>query len=188
MLVFGLSHYYSCSPQTKWWLLKCLPTSWPISRKIPHFMAIGHPRWYTGKESACQCIRCKGCEFKPWVGKTPWSRKWRPTPVFLSGKIHGQRSLMGYSPWGYKESDTIEHTCSSSTGNDKDQCQNLKGKACMVVVPVISPFYFLICLLKTPVNTDEFQILTQTSANSINISMLVMQSLLEQLHDIQLLI
>jgi len=35
-----------------------------------------------------------------------WRRKWQPTPVFLSGKSHGQRSLAGYSPWDYKESDT----------------------------------------------------------------------------------
>ena len=35
-------------------------------------------------------------------------RKWQPTPVFLSGKSHGQRSLAGYSPWGFKESDMIE--------------------------------------------------------------------------------
>ena len=33
-----------------------------------------------------------------------------PTPVFLPGKSHGQRSLIGYSPWGHKESDTTEHT------------------------------------------------------------------------------
>ena len=36
--------------------------------------------------------------FDPWVGKIPWSRKWQPTPVFLPGKFHGQRSLVGYSP------------------------------------------------------------------------------------------
>ena len=41
----------------------------------------------------------------PWVGKNPCSRKWEPTPVFLPGKSHGQRSLVGYSPWGGKESD-----------------------------------------------------------------------------------
>ena len=38
----------------------------------------------------------------------PWRRKWQPPPVFLSGKSHGQRSLAGYSSWGYKESDTTE--------------------------------------------------------------------------------
>ena len=38
----------------------------------------------------------------------PWRRKWQPTPVFLPGKSHRQRSLIGYSPWGRKESDTTE--------------------------------------------------------------------------------
>ena len=42
-------------------------------------------------------------------GTFPWRRKWLPTPVFLPGKSHGQRSLVGYSPWGCKESDTTEH-------------------------------------------------------------------------------
>ena len=46
--------------------------------------------------------------FNPWVGKIPWRRKWQPTPVPLPGKSHGQRSLVGYSPWGHKESDTTE--------------------------------------------------------------------------------
>ena len=42
--------------------------------------------------------------------KIPWRREWQPTPVFLPGKFHGHRSLVGYSPWGHKESDTGEHT------------------------------------------------------------------------------
>ena len=50
-----------------------------------------------------------------WVRKIPWRRKWQPTPVFLPGESHGQRSLVGYSLWGLKESDTTEqlsaHTC-----------------------------------------------------------------------------
>ena len=46
--------------------------------------------------------------FDPWVGKIPWRRKWQPTPVFLPGESHGQRSLVGYSPRGRKESDTTE--------------------------------------------------------------------------------
>ena len=48
----------------------------------------------------------KGLKFDPWVGKIPWRRKWQPTPVFLPGKSHGQRSLVGYSPGGRKG---IEH-------------------------------------------------------------------------------
>ena len=46
--------------------------------------------------------------FDPWVGKIPWRREWLPTPVFLPGEFHGQRSLASYSPWGHKESDTTE--------------------------------------------------------------------------------
>ena len=42
------------------------------------------------------------------VEKIPSRRKWQPTPVFLPGKSHGQRSLVGYSPWGHRESDTPE--------------------------------------------------------------------------------
>ena len=46
--------------------------------------------------------------FDPWVGKIPWRRKWQPTPVFLPGEFHGQRSLVDHSPRGHKESDTTE--------------------------------------------------------------------------------
>ena len=46
--------------------------------------------------------------FDPQVRKIPWRRKWQPTPVSLSGKSHGWRSLVGYSPWGHKESDTTK--------------------------------------------------------------------------------
>ena len=45
-----------------------------------------------------------------WIRKLPWRRKWQPTPVFLPGKSHGQTSLVGYSPWGCKKSDTTQHT------------------------------------------------------------------------------
>ena len=46
--------------------------------------------------------------FYPWVGKIPWRKEWQLTPVFLPGKFHRQRSLVGYSPWGHKESDKTE--------------------------------------------------------------------------------
>ena len=42
------------------------------------------------------------------VRKIPWCRKWQPDPVFLPEKFHRQRSLVGYSPWVCKESDTTE--------------------------------------------------------------------------------
>ena len=47
--------------------------------------------------------------FNPWVRKIPWGRKWQPTPLFLPEKSHGQKILVGYSPWGHKESDITEH-------------------------------------------------------------------------------
>ena len=46
--------------------------------------------------------------FNPWVAKIPWRRKWPPTPVFLPGESHGQRSVVGYSPWVHRESDATE--------------------------------------------------------------------------------
>ena len=54
-----------------------------------------HPRWLSGKESSWQCRRCKRPRFDPWVGKIPWSRKLKHTPIFLPGNFHGQRSLVG---------------------------------------------------------------------------------------------
>ena len=64
----------------------------------------GLPWWLCGKKKkkkkpTCQCRRPG---FDPWVRKIPWRRKWQPSPVFLSGKSHGQRILVGYSPWGLK--------------------------------------------------------------------------------------
>ena len=64
-----------------------------------------------GKEHARQCKRHKRHRFDPWAGKIPWRRKQQLTPVFLPGKFHGERSLAGYSPWGRKELDSIEHMC-----------------------------------------------------------------------------
>ena len=65
----------------------------------------GFPGGTSGKEHTCQCTKHERCGFDPWVGKIPWRRPWQPTPVVLPGKFHGQRSLVGYSPWGRKESD-----------------------------------------------------------------------------------
>ena len=54
------------------------------------------------------CLQCGRSGFNSWVGKIPWRRKWHPIPVLLPGKSHGQRSLVGYSSRGHKESDTTE--------------------------------------------------------------------------------
>ena len=72
----------------------------------------GFPGGASGKEPTSQCRRCKRPEFNPWVRKIPWRRKWQPTPVFLPRESHGQRRLIGYSPWG---SQRIRHDWSNLT-------------------------------------------------------------------------
>ena len=52
---------------------------------------MGFPGGTSGKEPTCQC------GFDPWAGKIPWRRAWQPTPVFLPGESHGERSLVGYN-------------------------------------------------------------------------------------------
>ena len=60
---------------------------------------VGFPEGSDGKESTHQCKRHK---FDLWVRKIPWRGKWQPTPVFLPGRVQGQRGLAGYSPRGCK--------------------------------------------------------------------------------------
>ena len=74
---------------------------------------MGFPGGTSDKEPVWHCsiagdIRDAG--FNLWVGKIPWRKKWQPTPVFLPGESHGQRSLAGYSPLGDKELDMTEVT------------------------------------------------------------------------------
>ena len=68
------------------------------------------PGGTSGKTPPANAGDFKRCGFSLGVGKIPWRRKWQPTPVFLPGKSHGQRSLAGYSPWGLTESDTTKVT------------------------------------------------------------------------------
>ena len=70
---------------------------------------MGLPRWCSSKECTCQCRKCGRRQFGPWVWKIPWRKTWQPTPVFSPGEFHGQRSPVGCSPWGCKES--TEHIC-----------------------------------------------------------------------------
>ena len=94
----------------------CVPHPEPSSLLSPHIIPLyldkylyillryilekGLPRWPSGKEPTCQCRRHKRHKFDPWVGKIPWRRAWQPTIVFLPGKSHGQRSLVGCSSLG----------------------------------------------------------------------------------------
>ena len=102
----------------KWRLVSV--KDWPIATQRAQKNPQGDSHGFGGhggKEPSCedesrqlrnQCKRRKRCRFDPWVGKTPWRRKWQPTPGFLPEKSFGQRSLKGYSPKSHKESDTTE--------------------------------------------------------------------------------
>ena len=65
------------------------------------------------------CLQCGRPGFDPWVRKIPWRRKWQSTPVLLPGKSHGQRSLVGYSPWGHKlKTKFLPHIYQSTTATN----------------------------------------------------------------------
>ena len=70
--------------------------AFPLKVSLPW---VGFPGGTPDKEPACQCRRRETFGFDPGVGKIPWRPAWQPTPVFLPGESHGQRSLGGCSPW-----------------------------------------------------------------------------------------
>ena len=79
--------------------------------------------------------------FSPWVRKIPWRREWLPTPVFLPGEFHGQRSLLGYSPWGHKELDMTERLTLSFFIHTIDTgLEVLCTVPCTDTIPI--PFFF----------------------------------------------
>ena len=79
------------------------------------------------------------------IGKIPWRRKWQPTPVFLPGESHGQRSLGGYSPWGHKELDTTEQLTLTHYAN------LINTYITHITVYAISNCLLCICLIKSAV-------------------------------------
>ena len=94
---------------------------------------MGLPWWLRQKRIH---LRCRRPGFDPWVRKIPWRREWLPTPVFLPGESHGQRSVEGYSPPGHKKSDTTEWLALSHA-----LCTNvvLLTTHCEVKVPQLHP-------------------------------------------------
>ena len=90
----------------------------------------GIPRNQSGKESSWQGRRCRRHRFSPQVGKICQRRRWRPTPVFLSGGSRGQRSLMGYGPGGHEESRlSTQHTylhANQHPGDERKHTQRLR--------------------------------------------------------------
>ena len=89
-------------------------------------VSMGVPGSSTVKNLACQCRRCR---FHPWFGKISWGRKWQPTPVFLPG---WQRSLVGCSTWGLKQSDMTYQLNNKNMSiwqysNEKWECTSFKS-------------------------------------------------------------
>ena len=104
------SQIYPPSPSPTESILSCNSTSMLYKRFFKNFSLVSCicmmilkgtvrvteiSKWLSGKESVCQHRRYG---FDPWVRKIPWRRKRQPTPVFLHGQSHGERSLKGYSP------------------------------------------------------------------------------------------
>ena len=83
---------------------------------------MGFPRRCSVKEPACQCRGHKRCGFDPWVGKMPWRRRWQPTAESLPSKSHGQRNLVGYSPWDYKHQTWLNNWAPAHTELWKSKC------------------------------------------------------------------
>ena len=81
---------------------------------------IGYPLQYSWTSLVAQLVKnplqCRIPGFDPWIGKIPWRRAWGPSPVFLPGESHAQRSSAGYNPRGHKESDTTEQLSLSLSG------------------------------------------------------------------------
>ena len=78
----------------------------PYKETVIHLINLSWASLVAQKVSVC--LQCRRPGFDPQVGKIPWRRKWQPTLVFLPGESHRQRSLVGYSRWACKESDTTE--------------------------------------------------------------------------------
>ena len=70
----------------------------PVAEQQQYLIVKGFLGGTSCKEHPCQCRSRKRREFSSWVGMIPGVRAWQPTPVFLPGESHGQRSLVGYSP------------------------------------------------------------------------------------------
>ena len=114
---------YHLSHQERRWLSRgktksnrCSFLSWSLqSSNLKSLPTVWLRRWSI-------CLHCGRPRFEPWVGKILWRRKWQPTPVLLPGKSHGQRSPVGYSPWGHKESETTERLHFTWLQSQKQMC------------------------------------------------------------------
>ena len=110
------------------WIIKIareFQTTWPASWQI--CMQVKKPqleldiKQQTGSRSGKESMKAVYCHPAYLIYMQSISWKWQPTPVFLPGEFHGQRSLAGYRPWGCKESGMTEHL--SLTHSHPAKCQ-----------------------------------------------------------------
>ena len=86
---------------------------------------------------------CKRSGLNSWVRKIFWRRAWKPTPVFLPEESHGRKSLVGYGPWGHKDSDATEHAR-----------MHIQPQASLVVWALASDCS--VCFLSLPLKVTSF--------------------------------
>ena len=97
-------------------------------------LSFGFPRWCRGEEPDCQCRRYRRCGFNLLGQEDPLEEDRQPTSVFLPGESHGQRTLVGYSPWGCKELDMTEHICTGLTFLTPESDEREMPCACSLIL------------------------------------------------------
>ena len=160
---------YVCFFSSEWCHLKeykpplpMLPRSLCFKMNIPVRKKVGFPGGRIVKNLPANVGDARDTGLIPGSGRFSWSRKWQPTPVFLLGKFHEQRSLAGYSPWCIKESYTTEwlskHTGKSTLCNSVSQgmeiterlwitpCSDVKSDIYMICIYDKSDIYMCVCI------------------------------------------
>ena len=123
--------------------IKCIGSSYTHTRMHTHM------RVHKWASLEAQTVKHSPAIQETWVWslsqEDPWRRKWQPTPIFLPGKSHEQRSPAGYSPWGHKQLDMTEqwtrhtHTFTSSKMSLNKNCHNFSFCRFMITFVKIWP-------------------------------------------------
>ena len=88
-------------------ILQCFHPVIKMDSELSTREGTGYPLQYSCASLVAQLVKNPPAMRETWVQSLGWEdllkKKWQPTPIFLPGKFHGQRSVVGYSPWGWKE-------------------------------------------------------------------------------------